>query len=182
MALSYVRCLLLRSTFAATAPRSAVAELEVVRRSETLAMKFTFGESENERVAVDVLSYERPICGDYHDDNWLVIHIAVSAGGFSGTARATILTDELVRFAEQLHLLYDRLTGSAAFSTLEGQLSLTLVGDGRGHIRLTGDVSDQPGVGNQLSFTLDFDQSQLQQSIRELDAVITAFPIRSANA
>ena len=32
MALSYVRCLLLRSTFAATAPRSAVAELWVVRR------------------------------------------------------------------------------------------------------------------------------------------------------
>ena len=32
MALSYVRCLLLRSTFAATAPRSAVAELGVVRR------------------------------------------------------------------------------------------------------------------------------------------------------
>ena len=31
-ALSHVRCLLLRSTFAATAPRSAVAELEVVRR------------------------------------------------------------------------------------------------------------------------------------------------------
>ena len=30
--MSYVRCLLLRSTFAATAPRSAVAELEVVRR------------------------------------------------------------------------------------------------------------------------------------------------------
>ena len=32
VALSYVRCLLLRSTFAATAPRSAVAELGVVRR------------------------------------------------------------------------------------------------------------------------------------------------------
>ena len=31
MALSYVRCHLLRSTFAATAPRSAVAELGVVR-------------------------------------------------------------------------------------------------------------------------------------------------------
>ena len=35
VALSYVRCLLLRSTFAATAPRSAVAELGVVRRLRT---------------------------------------------------------------------------------------------------------------------------------------------------
>ena len=37
----YVRCLLLRSTFAATAPRSAVAELGVVRRSPTAVPRIT---------------------------------------------------------------------------------------------------------------------------------------------
>ena len=37
----YVRCLLLRSTFAATAPRSAVAELGVVRRSPTIVPRIT---------------------------------------------------------------------------------------------------------------------------------------------
>ena len=36
MALSYVRCLFLRPTFAATAPRSAVAQLGVVRRCSRL--------------------------------------------------------------------------------------------------------------------------------------------------
>ena len=39
MALSYVRCPFLRSTFAATAPRSAVAELGVVRRLSTSPAK-----------------------------------------------------------------------------------------------------------------------------------------------
>ena len=39
--MSYVRCLSLRSTFAATAPRSAVAELGVVRRHSTRPMKST---------------------------------------------------------------------------------------------------------------------------------------------
>ena len=39
VALSYVRCLLLRSTFAATAPRSAVAELGVVRRLSPSPMR-----------------------------------------------------------------------------------------------------------------------------------------------
>lgn len=40
MALSYVRSLLLRSTFAATAPRSAVAELGVVRPHGEYLMRF----------------------------------------------------------------------------------------------------------------------------------------------
>ena len=40
--LSYVRCLLLRATFAATAPRSAVAELGVVRRFCAHSMKIAF--------------------------------------------------------------------------------------------------------------------------------------------
>ena len=39
VALSYVRCLFLRSAFAATAPRSAVAELGVVRRSRPSVLK-----------------------------------------------------------------------------------------------------------------------------------------------
>ena len=41
MALSYVRCPFLRSTFAATAPRSAVAELGVVRRLCTFPVNRT---------------------------------------------------------------------------------------------------------------------------------------------
>jgi hypothetical protein len=145
-------------------------------------MKFAFGHEKQERLEVDVLSYERPVSGEYYDDNWLVVAVNVSAGGFSGRARMTILTDELVRFSEQLHLLYDRRSGSAEFRTLEEQLSLTIVGDGKGHIRLTGEFLDAAGIGNRLSFALDFDQTLLQDSIRALDGVIHAFPVRGTKA
>jgi hypothetical protein len=145
-------------------------------------MKFSFGESERERVEVDVISYERPASGEYHDDNWLTVSIAVRVGGFSGRVGAAIVTDELVRFAEQLHRLYEQLTGSAQFTTLEGQLSLTLSCDARGHITLRGEVLDQAGIGNRLSFHLNLDQSFLQQPMRELDAVIRVFPVRHAKA
>lgn len=143
-------------------------------------MKFTFGGSESERVEVDVRSYERPASGEYHDDNWLSASITVPVGGFSGRIGAAIVTDELVRFADRLHRLYKELTGSAEFTTLEGQLSLTLSCDARGHITLHGKILDQPGIGNRLSFHLDLDQSFLQKSIGELDAVIRAFPVRHA--
>ena len=145
-------------------------------------MTFKFGQSEHERVAVDIHTYERPVTGEHYDDNWLVVAIAVTAGGFSGQTRATILTDELVSFSEQLHALYECLKGSAEFTTLEGQLSLKLVGDGRGHIHLSGGVSDRAGLGNTLSFTFEFDQTMLQQSINELDSAIRAFPVRNGIA
>ena len=145
-------------------------------------MKFSIGEAERERVEVDVISYERAVVGDYHDDNWLTVSIAVCVGGFSGRVRAAILTGELVAFAEQLRRLHEQLTGSAEFTTMEGQLSLMLACDIRGHITLQGEVLDRAGIGNRLSFHLDLDQSFLPQSIHELDAVIQAFPVRHAKA
>jgi hypothetical protein len=141
-------------------------------------MIFSFGHTEHERVEVDVLRYERSPIGEVYDDNWLTVKIHIRAGGFSGRVGAAILTAELVGFAAQLRPLFDTLSGSAEFSTMEGQLNLRLVGDGKGHIELRGEVADQPGVGNRLQFTLQFDQTQLGNSIREIEGVISQFPER----
>jgi hypothetical protein len=143
-------------------------------------MIFSFGYSEQERIEVDVLRYERAPVGEYHDDNWLAVEIRVRAGGFRGNAAAAILTGELVGFASQLRPLFETSSGSAEFATMEGQLSLRLVGDGKGHIELRGEIADQAGVGNLLHFTLQFDRSQLGASIQELERVISQFPVRSA--
>jgi len=142
-------------------------------------MTFSFGESHHERVEVDVLRYERAPIGEYYDDNWLTARIRVSAGGFQGKVDAAIVAAELATFLAQLRPLYESLRGSAEFSTLEGQLHLKLNGDGKGHVELVGEVLDQPGIGNRLSFTLHFDQSQLGASIRELEAVTSTFPVRA---
>ena len=144
-------------------------------------MQFAFGPSEQERITIDVRSYERPASGEYWDDNWLVTNISVVVGGFCGRVGANIMTAELVRFSEELYVLYERLTGTAEFTTLEGQLLLKLTGDGRGHIQLEGQVLDQAGIGNRLSFALDFDQTFLPQSMRDLDSILHAFPVRGAS-
>ncbi len=141
-------------------------------------MKFSFGQSETERIEVDVQRYERAPSGNYYDDNWLTSQIRVSVGGFHGKVEATIQTAELDRFLTQLRPLYKTLRGTAEFSTLEGQLHLLLVGDGKGHMELTGEAEDQAGGSNQLRFRLQFDQTQLETSIHELERVISMFPIR----
>jgi len=144
-------------------------------------MIFSFGQSERERVEIDVLRYERAPIGEYYDDNWLTVEIRVQAGGFHGKAKAAIIADDLVRFATELRPLFETLSGSAKFASMEDQLNLRLVGDGKGHIELHGEIADRAGIGNRLHFSLQFDQSQLGASIRELERVTTQFPARGSN-
>ncbi len=142
-------------------------------------MKFLFGQSEHERIEVEVVRYERPAAGEYYDDNWLTTQIRVQVGGFRGQVDAALLTAELTSFLAALRSLYETLRGSAEFSTMEEQLHLRLMGDGKGHITLTGELLDQPGIGNRLHFTLQLDQSQLGASIHELETVTAQFPVRA---
>jgi hypothetical protein len=142
-------------------------------------MMFSFGQSEHERIEIEVVRYERSRVGDYHDANWLTVQLCVCVGGFRGSVDAAMLTYELVTFLRQLRLLYESLRGTAEFTTMEGQLSLRLVGDGNGHIELRGEVADQPGVGNRLHFTLQIDQSQLGESIHQLEQIALQFPERT---
>jgi hypothetical protein len=143
-------------------------------------MILSFGQSQHERIEVDVLRYEREPVGEHFDDNWLTVSIFVQAGGFNGKIRAAIFTDELTLLLKQLQTLYETLAGTAEFITMEGQLYLLFRGDGKGHIELEGKLVDRPGIGNRLHFTLQFDQSQLGASIRELEKVTSEFPVREA--
>lgn len=141
-------------------------------------MQFSFGHSKNERIEVEVFGYEREPVGEYYDDNWLTVEIRVWAGGFRGSTSASLLTHELNQFLPPLRSLYESLAGTAEFKTMEEQLGLRLSGDGQGHIALSGEIYDQPGIGNRLQFSLSLDQTLLAKSIRELEQVVAAFPER----
>jgi hypothetical protein len=145
-------------------------------------MIFSFGQLQHERIEIDVQAYEqRAATGDYWDDNWISVEIRVRAGGFRGKVYAAFLAGELTAFLSELRPLYETLGGAASFTTMEEQLSLRLHGDGKGHIELEGEVSDQSGIGNCLHFKLQFDQTNLATSIRELEQVTSKFPVRLTN-
>ncbi|RYE00990.1 MAG: hypothetical protein EOP50_02770 [Sphingobacteriales bacterium] len=139
---------------------------------------FSLGGSEHDRVEVHVHSYERAPVGDYHDDNWVRVSVRVCAGAFSGEFDGTFLTPEFSEFRDSLRVLHRSLTGKATFSTLEGQLTLELAGDGRGHISLRGVALDAPGMGNKLEFRFDLDQGHLSPALADLDEIVAAFPVR----
>jgi hypothetical protein len=141
---------------------------------------FSIGGSERNRITVEVVNYERVASGEYSDDNWVNVAVSVSAGAFSGSFAASFITDEFASFRSQLRELHRTLKGEATFNTMEGQLALHLVGDGRGGITLKGDALDQPGIGNCLSFELTLDQTYLASTLDGLDQIIAAFPVRSS--
>jgi hypothetical protein len=132
-----------------------------------------------EQLRIDVLGYEREPVGEYFDDNWLSVAVEIKAGGFTGFFSASFLTEEIEAFHQGAASLYDSLTGQAKFRTMEEQLSIDLVGDGLGHIRLTGSAEDRPGIGNTLAFAFTFDQTQLQSSVQNLVKALAAFPVRT---
>jgi len=143
-------------------------------------MKFSFGQLEQQRIEVDVVDYERPATGNDWDDNLLAVAIHVRAGGFSGETSATVITSELNNFILELRPLGESLSGLARFQTMDGRLNFALVGDGKGHIELRGEVKDEHGIGNRLHFKIRFDHSELGTSIRELEQIISQFPVRAS--
>ena len=114
---------------------------------------------------------------DYWDGNWIESQVLVAAGGFHGSIGLSLRAEEFVDFRDQLASLSERLDGTARFSTMEGQLKLTLSGDGKGHVLVEGVVLDEAGVGNSLSFSFEIDQTYLSGLLQSLDAVITRFPV-----
>jgi hypothetical protein len=140
---------------------------------------FSIGGTFRECVEVDVLGYERSPVGNYHDDNWLRVRVAISVGAFSGAYEAAFLTDELASFKGQLETLYRTLEGTARFSTLEEQLSLLFSGNGRGEIIVQGEATDAVGSSNKLNFELVTDQTYLQATLQGLRSVADLFPVRA---
>jgi hypothetical protein len=118
-----------------------------------------------------------PEARDYWDGNCLYATIDIAAGAFRGDFEALIYAWEFVRFRDQLRPLHVKLVGGAAFDTMEGWLKVEIEGDGKGHFRAACVAFDQPGVGNRLTFGIDFDQTELPEVLHGLDAICEAFPV-----
>ena len=94
------------------------------------------GVEERERIEIQGNGYERAPVGEFFDDNWVRVVVAIAVGGFSGKYAAAFLTSDFVGFHEELQALHRSLEGKASFSTMEEQLSLELTRSGRGGHRV----------------------------------------------
>jgi len=71
----------------------------------------------------------------------------------------------------------ESLVGSAKFQSMEEWLTIQIDGDGAGRFVFKGSVTDQPGTGNTLSFSVEFDRTKLSSIIGQVKVILEKFPV-----
>jgi hypothetical protein len=132
------------------------------------------------RLSIHVIGYERPALESGADANWLTggVEMTAEAGGSYRASRDVALrTEELAAFRDELHRLVEELDGEATLKHMEDEVGCTIRLH-RGTGELDAFVRDHvPGVALRVERVLT-DQSYLQESAHQLDALVTEFPIR----
>ena len=129
-------------------------------------------------LTLEVKRHLFPDSGSYVDRNMLAVNVAVLAGRFHGFVETELRTDELARFRDILREMYKQLRGEWDQEFLGSGLDFKIKGDGLGHFTMTCVVNDSPGVGNELTFEIGFDQTAIPEVLEGLDQVISNFPVR----
>lgn len=127
--------------------------------------------SDSEFLQIHIVSYpEESKQWPYED--WIVVNIRLGAGGFQGSFAAYFESRDFVQLRADLERLYKNLNGFASFEPTEEQLVMRIEGDGKGHFEAQCVAIDRAGDGNELSFTLQFDQTYIPRMLNDLDKVI----------
>jgi hypothetical protein len=133
-------------------------------------------------LTIALLGRSYPEASDYWDGNWVRAAVELAAGGFRGSVRGDLRTEELAQFSDQFARLQDSLRGTAEFATMERWLAIRARGDGKGHITFRCVIRDQPGIGNTLECTLATDQTFTRTTVAELTAAVRKFPVIGEDA
>jgi hypothetical protein len=138
---------------------------------------FTIGKGSSDHITVTVLRRDDQTSSDFWDANWLASQIAVKVGRFSAGFEAPLRTTDFENFRKGLERLSKTLRGDASFETLERWINLRITGDGHGHLRVNGKVTDDPSFGNRLSFSINsLDQTFLPELIESLKRIENSYP------
>jgi hypothetical protein len=138
------------------------------------------GDSSAQHVLIRPLSRSHPGLFDECDGNWIVCELEIASGGFRGSFRADLRSEEFSAFLEQAQGLVHTLEGSASLTTMEGQIAVFLTGNGKGTIRVHGEAIDEAGGVNRLQFAFDIDQTYLGPICQSLEHLLAAFPLTSS--
>ena len=104
-------------------------------------------------------------------NSWLRGNVEIAVEAFGGNVIADFDAADFLRFEKELRVLYSTLSGSATLCPMEGQVVVTLDGNGRGGITVKGEAHAQATWGNKLEFQFEIDQTFLPDTITQLEAI-----------
>jgi len=129
--------------------------------------------------SVDISVYERtyPQESDRWDGNWLNAKIKIKAGNFSGTTNALLRSDELEKLSKDIKRFLLKKMDTLVFSPMEPWICFQMTGNKRGHIELTGEITDRLGTGNVLKYQFELSRPDLEVILKKVDVILQEFPI-----
>jgi hypothetical protein len=135
------------------------------------------GDTGGQYVLIRALSRSQPDLFELRDGDWIDCEVALTVGGFNGSFRADLRSEEFRSFLEEAQALAQAPDGSASFTTMEGQVAISLTGDDQGRLRVSGEAIDEAGAGNRLQFAFVIDQAYLSSIIEALENLLIAYPV-----
>jgi hypothetical protein len=128
-------------------------------------------------IEIDVFYRDYPNSSDYWDGNWVTSKINIKIPGYLVNFDANLRTDELRDFANEIKLMSKLLKGKATLKNLDNYLHIECEMDKLGKIIWTAETCYPAGYGAVLKFEFESDQSFLIGLIKELETILTAFPV-----
>ena len=146
--------------------------------AETIEVRFD-GEGGN-KLSIVIFGYSHPASEDYWDGNWIRANVSVQVTGFSGNMSGHIRLEELQDLVVKLQHIYDDLSGTATFSTMEEWIEFEIQIGKLAQVHIRGFLQDYWSQDNMLTFVIQSDQTHLLSPIKQLKATLSRFPIRGA--
>ncbi len=128
-------------------------------------------------IIIKVINRSYPDSTDYWDGNWINSTIKVEIPGYSVRFDATLRTDELLDFLNELKNMRKHMKGKAILKNLDAYIHFEGGMDRLGKIIWTGETCYPAGNGAVLNFEFESDQSFLEGLIRELEEILAWFPV-----
>jgi hypothetical protein len=128
-------------------------------------------------ITVNIITRESPVMKNVYSGNWLTCEVELAVTPVTGRFKASYTTQAFFKFWTGLNMILSSSKGEAVCGSDEDPLQMTVSIDptGRGLIKGTTRLHDRsyPTV----SFSFESDPSALNKTCKELEAVITQFPI-----
>ncbi|MET3698826.1 hypothetical protein SAMN05877753_11061 [Bacillus oleivorans] len=132
---------------------------------------------EDTKIEIEVLGRSHPNTTDYWDGNWLFSKINLNIPGYLAGFPMDLRTDELQDFTNELKKLEKEMVGKAILKNLDGYYHFEGEIDQLGKIKWSAETCYPAGHGAILNFEFKSDQSYLQGLIKELEQILTEFPV-----
>lgn len=126
---------------------------------------------------VNIIARESPDTKNVYRANGLTCEVELAVPPFTGRIKAAYTTQEFFRFWTGLSMVLSSSKGEAVFGADEDALQVTVSIEGKGRGLVKGTTRVDAQTKTTVSFSFETDQTYLNKTCKELEAVITQFPI-----